>query len=90
MRVIRINASAQISDKKISIKKIAICGGSDAATVTLYNEADTSATATLKAAKLGVAASTSNNQNFDGGLYLETGCYAEITGTTPEVFIYVE
>ena len=90
MRAIRLNADSQVATDKMVIYGLAICGGGDAATITLYNEADNSKTATAKVAKLGVAAGVSDNIMFaPEGLYLDAGVYADVTGTTPEVFVYV-
>ena len=90
MRAIRLTSSAQVATAKANIYGIAICGGADAATVQIYNEADDSKTAANRVAKLGVATVTSDEINFHPeGLYLEQGIYVEITGTTPEVYVYI-
>lgn len=90
MRVVRLTASGQISTNKISIYGFAICGGADAATATIYNEADSSLTAAQRSAKLGVGIGLSDDKFFHPeGLYLEAGAYVEVTGTTPEVYVYI-
>ena len=90
MRAVRLTSSGQVATTKVNIYGFAITGGADAATAIIYNEADSSSTDAKRVAELGVAAGLSDDISFHPeGLYLEAGAYIEITGTTPEVYVYI-
>jgi len=91
MRSNLITAGTQVATDKTVLRGISLMAGADIATLIVYNEADSSATAAQRVASLSVAANTSNDLMFgDEGLILNAGCYVAVTGTTPVGFVYIK
>ena len=86
---IKITASSALVKTGPGILHAAtLTGGSDAATLILYNNiagSGTKAYAILKA-----AIDTTVHVEIPGGVPFGTGLYAEITGTTPDVAVFFE
>jgi len=85
---IRITADTQVYLDKTEIDSVILTAGSDLATLTIYDEADNSETATEKA--LTLKAPTNTSEEKHGSFLLKNGCYVTITGTSAEAFIYVK
>lgn len=78
-----ISSSGAIKSGNGILYAITLTGGSDAATLTLYDELSGSGdqmVATIKA-----ATNTTVHLIFPGGIVFGIGCYATITGTSPSV-----
>ena len=86
MRMIYTNtASALVHTGHITISKLVVTSGSDAATVDFY---DNTSAAGTKVASLKVAAASTDEIDFSD-LVCVNGLYANIVaGTTPAYFIY--
>ena len=90
MRAKLITASTQISTGKIKIIGYQIFpDGSNAATLTLYNENDNSKTAAQRVSAARVSATSSKEVKFSKPLYCSEGLYADISGTGAIAFIWV-
>ncbi|MBN1535198.1 MAG: hypothetical protein JW908_00595 [Anaerolineales bacterium] len=63
-----------------SVIAVVLAAGSDAATVTLYDNTAGSGTVITK---LTAVANTAETAVFPEGIPFSTGCYAVITGTSP-------
>ena len=97
MRAKAITVDTQVSDHKIKIwgvllRPLSIDGGM----ITLYDEADSSKTATKKVCALmapaGSTGSVSESKSvmFPSPLLCSTGLYADIEGSNAVVIIYLE
>jgi len=82
-----ITADGQVSDSPVTISGIVLTAAGDQATVTLYNESDDSKTAAKKAITIKAATNTSTVVELD--IYMGEGCYADVTGTTPELTLLI-
>jgi hypothetical protein len=80
-----ITASGTIVSGPAEVTAIGILGGADAATVKLR---DNGSGGQIRWA-LGVAAATSDGISFVSPLRFKKDVYAEITGTTPSVFVAI-
>lgn len=83
-----IAADTQISDSKVEVTGVVLTGGSDAATLTLYDEADDSKTA--GAVRLTIKAAANTTAVVDVPFLLRSGCYADISGTSPVATIIIK
>lgn len=81
----RLNASGVVKASGGSLVAFQITGGDDAATVTLYDNASEASGTIL--GKLSVAANVSDDFCPCIPYVFAQGCYAAITGTTPEVTV---
>jgi hypothetical protein len=81
---VSITASAQISSGPCYIDEIYIEGGSNAASVSLANQATSGGTRVLG---LRADANDEKSRSFPRGVYFSTACYATLTGTSPRVEI---
>ena len=86
-RPVYSQAALQIADEPVTIAGIILTGGADAASITLYNEADDSETAGAK--KEVIKAAINTTVVVDLAQYFSVGCYMAITGTTPDITILV-
>lgn len=78
-------ASALVKTGPGVVYAVTLTGGSDAASVILYDNTTGSGTqvwATVKA-----AAGATVHVDLPGGVVFGTGCYATITGTTPSIAV---
>ena len=90
MRVQRITADTQVATDKIIIRGMALFpDGSNAASVVIYNEADSSKTAAQKVWGMRCTATESREITFSQPLLLSAGCYIDITGTNAELFLLI-
>lgn len=80
-----LTSSGVVKDQPGELVAFLIMGGDDAATVTLYDDPD-SAHGTILGA-LGVAANISDSFCPCLPYVFANGCWAEITGTTPDVIV---
>lgn len=81
----RLNASGAVKASGGALVAFQITGGGDAATVTLYD--NPSAGSGVILGKLSVAAGISDDFCPCMPYAFSKGCYATITGTTPEVVV---
>lgn len=89
MRAKRITADTQIATSKVTIYGYQIFpDGSNAATLTLYNEADSSKTAAKMVSAARITATESKEVIFMKALYCSNGCYADISGDNAVAFIF--
>lgn len=78
-----LSASGQIKSQGGVLYAVTLTGGSDAATLVLYDEITGSGDQLWPTIKAGAAETV--HLTFPGGLKFGVGCYATITGTAPEV-----
>jgi len=91
MRSLLVTADVQVKDSKVRIMGYQLYpDGTNAATLTLYNEADSSKTATQRVSAARVAGTESKEVYFNKPLVCEAGCYADIAGTDAIAFIFIE
>jgi len=91
MRSKLITADTQIATSKITILGYQIYpDGSNAATLDLYNEADSSKTSTARVSCGRTAATESLEVIFPEPLVCSTGLYADIAGTNAIAFIFIK
>jgi len=91
MRAKLITSSTQISDSKISIFGYQIFpDGSNAATLTLYNESDDSKTDSKRVSAARTPATESKEVRFNKSLYCDSGLYADLSGANAIAFIFIE
>lgn len=81
----RLNASGVVKASGGALVGFQITGGADAATMTLYDDPDSADGVIL--GKLSVAAGVSDDFCPCLPYVFAQGCYAAITGTTPEVIV---
>lgn len=88
-RPLLVEADAQVNDSgKIGIKGISLTAGSDLATLIIYNEATGDKTSAKKVLTLKAAANTTVEHHTP--FYLDEGCYADISGTSPTATIFIK
>ena len=80
-----IAATAAVFSKPGVIYGAALTGGSDAATVILYDNTAGSGSVILK---LAAAAGVSVSVSIPNGVAVGLGCYATIAGTAPSVTVF--
>lgn len=79
----------QVASAKHFIRGVALFpDGSNACNVEIYNEADSSKTATKRVASLRAPATESKKIIFDEPLLLNEGCYLDINGTGAVAYLY--
>lgn len=91
MRSRRITSDTQVSTSKITISgAVLFPDGSNAGSVVIYDEADSSKTAAAKVLGLRCTATESREVCFEKPLVLSAGCYVDIAGTNAECFLMIQ
>lgn len=80
-----VQASGLIKTGPGVIYGLILSGGADAATVILYDNTAGSGTKAIGLVK--AAINSTVHVSFPGGIAFGAGCYATITGTTPDVTV---